>query len=135
MAKIIEASSLSPDQIVIISFHADAVAASKKRLPDVRAHWLSGYEEQEDGRVTPTKEEVAATIRRIGADGFGSKAEPKYFDVAFIQYLRDSGYREFHVWTVNDPEVARYYQRLGVWSITTNRPAWLRKRLGLAERR
>ena len=129
MAQLIESSSLAPEQIVIISFHADAIAASKKRLPDLKAHWLSGYEEQEDGRLTPTKEEVAATIQRIGADGFGSKAEPKHFDAAFIEHLRDSGCREFHVWTVNEPEVARFYQRLGAWSITTDRPGWLRTKL------
>ena len=129
MARILESSSLSPPQIVIISFHADAIEASKKRLPDLRAHWLSGYKEQEDGRLTPTKEEVAATIRRIGADGFGSKAEPEHFDAAFVEHLRDSGCREFHVWTVNEPEVAHYYQQLGAWSITTDRPGWLRARL------
>jgi glycerophosphoryl diester phosphodiesterase len=129
MAQLIESSSLSPDQIVIISFHADAIAAAKKRLPDIRAHWLSGYEEQQDGRLTPTKEEVAATIRRIGADGFGSKAEPKHFDAAFIEHLRDSGCREFHVWTVNEPPIARFYQQLGAWSITTDRPGWLREQL------
>ena len=129
MARIIEASSLLPEQIVIISFHADAIAASKKRLPGIRAHWLSGYEEQKDGRLTPTREEVAATIRRIGADGFGSKAEPRHFDAAFIEHLCDSGCREFHVWTVNEPEIARYYQQLGAWSITTDRPGWLRTQL------
>jgi glycerophosphoryl diester phosphodiesterase len=135
MAKVIEASSLSPEQIVLISFHADAIAACKKRLPGLRAHWLSGYEKQRDGRWTPSKEEVAETIRRIGADGYGSKAEPAYFDAAFIQYLRDSGCKEFHVWTVNDPHIARYYQRLGAWSITTDRPGWLRKRLEITEKR
>jgi glycerophosphoryl diester phosphodiesterase len=129
MAEIIETSSLSPDQIVLISFHADAIAASKRRLPYIRAHWLSGYEEQENGCLTPTKEEVAATIRRIGADGFGSKAEPAHFGRAFVEYLRCCGCCEFHVWTVNDPEVARYYQRLGAWSITTDRPGWLRQQL------
>jgi glycerophosphoryl diester phosphodiesterase len=129
MAQLIEASPLSPDEIVIISFHADAIAASKQRLPDIRAHWLSGYEEQADGRLTPTKEAVAATIRRIGADGFGSKAEPKHFDAAFIEYLRDSGCREFHVWTVNEPDLARHYRQLGAWSITTDRPGWLRTQL------
>ena len=129
MAKIIEASSLSPEQIVIISFHADAIAASKRRLPNIRAHWLSGYQKQENGCLKPTKEEVADTIRRIGADGFGSKAELTHFDAAFIRHLRCCGCCEFHVWTVNEPEVARYYQQLGAWSITTDQPGWLRHQL------
>jgi glycerophosphoryl diester phosphodiesterase len=130
MAKVIEASSLSSEQIVVISFHADAIEKCKERLPDLRAHWLTGYKEQPDGRLAPTKEAVAATIRRSGADGFGSQANPDHFDAAFATHLRDSGCREFHVWTVNEPDVARYYQKLGAWSITTDRPGWLREQLG-----
>ncbi len=129
MAQLIESSSLSPDQIVIISFHEDVIAASKKRLPNLRAHWLSAYEKQENGCLAPTAEEVVATIQRIGADGFGSEAVPEHFNEAFIDRLRESGCREFHVWTVNEPDIARFYQRLGAWSITTDRPAWLREKL------
>jgi glycerophosphoryl diester phosphodiesterase len=129
MAKAIESSSLAPEQIVIISFNADAIAECKRKLPHIRAHWLSGYEEQPDGHFIPTKEEVAATIRRIGADGFGSSANPKHFDAEFIRYLNENGCREFHVWTVNDPQIARLYQKLGAWSITTDRPGWLREQL------
>jgi glycerophosphoryl diester phosphodiesterase len=129
MARSIASSSLADEQIVIISFDADAIAASKRRLPQIRAHWLSGYEEQKDGGLTPTMDEVASTIQRIGADGFGSKAVPEHFDRKFVDHLRDSGCREFHVWTVNEPDVARYYEQLGTWSITTDRPGWLREQL------
>jgi glycerophosphoryl diester phosphodiesterase len=130
MAKVIERAPVAPDQIVIISFHVDAIAKTKQRLPAIRAHWLSGYEGPEEGPLKPTREEVAATIRRIGADGFGSKALPEHFDADFIEHLRDAGCHEFHVWTVNEPEIARVYQQLGAWSITTDRPGWLREQLG-----
>jgi glycerophosphoryl diester phosphodiesterase len=129
MTKIVSDSSLDDDQIVIISFDADSIAECKRRLPNIRAHWLSGYKEDDHGRLTPTREEVVATIRRIGADGFGSKAEPNHVNAEFIEYLSDAGIREFHVWTVNEPHVARFYQRLGAWSITTDRPGWLRDEL------
>lgn len=129
MARLIEDSSLAPEQIILISFSAEVIEKSKKRLPNLRAHWLSQYEQEANGRFKPTAEEVAATIHRIGADGFGSKAQPEYFDDSFIERLRAAGCHEFHVWTVNDPDVARYYQRLGAWSITTDRPGWLREQL------
>jgi glycerophosphoryl diester phosphodiesterase len=34
-----------------------------------------------------------------------------------------------HVWTVDDPEVALRFTRLGTVSVTTNRPEWLRREL------
>ncbi len=129
MAKAIESSSLEPEQIVIISFHADAIAECKKQMPHIKALWLCGYEKQKDGHFTPEVEEVAATLKRIRADGFNSEAQPEHFDEAFIKRLRKLGCSEFSVWTVDDPKVADYYARLGAWSITTNRPGWLRKQL------
>jgi len=129
MVKLIEASSLSPGQIVIISFHADAIAECKKQLPHIKAHWLSRFKKKEgDDFVPPTIDEVIATLRRSKADGLGAEAIPDYVDAAFLTKLRDSGY-EFHVWTVDDPEVARFYQKLGTLGITTNRPGYIREQL------
>jgi len=65
----------------------------------------------------------------VGAAGFGSLASPEHFDAAFVEQLRVVGIDEFHVWTVDDPEVARFYAELGAWGITTNRPALIRKEL------
>lgn len=129
MAKTIEASSLDPKQIVVISFHADAIAESKKRLPHIKALWLCGYKKHEDGHFEPGVEEVAATLQRTRADGLNSEALPEHFDDAFIRQLREKGCTEFSVWTVDDPQVAKYYQKLGAWAITTNRPGWLRQQL------
>jgi glycerophosphoryl diester phosphodiesterase len=129
MAKAIEASPLEPEQIVIISFHADAIAECKKQLPHLKALWLCGYKEQKDGSFTPGVEEVAATLKRIHADGFNSEARAEHFDEAFINRLRELGCSEFSVWTVDDPKDAEYYARLGAWAITTNRPGWLREKL------
>lgn len=129
MAKIIEASPLAPEQIVVISFHADAIAQSKKLLPHVKALWLSGFKKQKDGKFKPDVEEVAATLTRIHADGFNCEAQPEHFDKAFIDRLAELGCDEFSIWTVDDPKVAKFYQDLGAWAITTNRPGWLREQL------
>jgi glycerophosphoryl diester phosphodiesterase len=126
MAKVIEASKLSPEQIVIISFHAEAIAECKKRLSHLKALWICRYEEQKQGGWAPGVEEVAATLKRIRADGFDSQANLEHFDETFIERLRALGCDEFSVWTVDDAKVARYYAKLGAWSITTNRPGWLR---------
>lgn len=133
MAKIIAASSLSPEQIRIISFHEDAVAESKKQLPRLKAYWLCGFKKKKGENAPPTVDEVIATLKRIGADGLDAQAVPKRVNEAFIKRLREAGYDEFHVWTVDDPKVARFYRDLGVASITTNRPGWLREQLDARE--
>jgi glycerophosphoryl diester phosphodiesterase len=133
MAKVIASSSLSLEQMVIISFHEDAVAECKKQLPQLKAYWLCKYEEQEAGGWTPGVDEVIARLKRSRADALSSKAVPEHFNEAFIKRLRDEGYDEFHVWTVDDPKVARFYRDLGAASITTNRPGWLREQVGKAE--
>ena len=121
---------LAPEQIIIIAFDAETVAECKRRLPKIKAHWLVRYEQdKETGAWTPTRETVEATLRRIKADGLGSKAEPTHVDAEFLQELCDAGLCEWHVWTIDDPNVARFYQKLGAFGITTNRPGWLREQL------
>jgi glycerophosphoryl diester phosphodiesterase len=129
MAKVIERSNLAPDQITIISFHEQAVAASKKRLPHLKAYWLCGFKKKKGAKPPPTVDEVIATLRRTGADALDAEAVPKRVNEAFVKRLRAAGYDELHVWTVDDPKIAHYYRKLGVSSITTNRPAFLREQL------
>jgi glycerophosphoryl diester phosphodiesterase len=129
MAKVIAASHVSPDQIVIISFHADALAASKKALPHLKTLWLAGMQKKKDGTPPPTAEEVAATLKRIHADGLDAEAAPDYFNASYLKRLNELGCKEFSVWTVDDPKVAKFYADLGAWSVTTNRPGWLREQL------
>jgi glycerophosphoryl diester phosphodiesterase len=113
----------------VISFHADAIAECKAELPQFKALWLCGMKKKKDGTPPLTAEQVAATLKRTGADGLDAEAVADYFDRAYIERLRQLGCREFHVWTIDDPKTAAYYASLGVASITTNRPAWLRKQM------
>jgi glycerophosphoryl diester phosphodiesterase len=129
IAKILAASKLSPAQVVVISFHAEAIAECTKQLPQFKALWLCGMKKKKDGTPPPTAEQVAATLARIGADGLDAEGVPEYFDAAFIERLRQLGCREFHVWTIDDPQIASFYARLGAASITTNRPGWLREEM------
>lgn len=129
LERALAASCLRPDQIVIISFNAATIEACEKQMPHLRSHWLTSYDEQEDGSWKPTAREVAQTIERIGADGLGSRALLKVVDPMFIEQYRAAGEDEFHVWTVNKLDAARRYQQMGAWSITTDRPGWLRKQL------
>jgi len=65
-----------------------------------------------------------------GVPTMGGYADKIVVNEDFVKRLRDQKL-DFHVWTVNDPDDARYFQQLGVDSITTNRPAFLRAELNL----
>lgn len=129
IAKIIAKSTVASDQIVFISFHAEAIAAAKKEMPHIKALWLCGFEKGKKGELPPSAEKVAATIKRIHADGLDAQAVPDYVNAEFIEKLKKLGVNEFSVWTVDDPAMAKFYSDLGAWSITTNRPGWLREQL------
>ena len=68
------------------------------------------------------------TAQRIGADGLDVEGDPAIVGEAFITAVHGAGL-SLHVWTVDDPVVARYFHALGVNSITTNRPKELRAAL------
>jgi len=125
-------TDLEDDQILIICFNEKTVAECKKLLPNLKCHWLTGYKQEEKtGEWKPSLAEVIATLQRSHADGLGTQGERKHVDAEFLEDLCDEGHCEFHVWTIDDPKVARYYQKLKPWGITTNRPGFIREQLKL----
>ena len=130
LKKVLARSSLKPDQVVIISFKRDVLAECEKHMPQFATHWLAKQKKHPvSGQWGPIAEEVIQVAKELRIDGFGSQANPKIFDAAYIARLRKSGVTAFHVWTVDDVETARFYQSAGAFSITTNRPDQLRKGL------
>lgn len=128
LKRVIDASGVPLDRLRVISFNADVIAASKQAMPALRAYWLTSYKADDAGVKKPTLDEVLATLARTRADGLDTKADLDVLTESFVSALRERGY-EFHAWTVNDPDVARRLIELGVDSITTDRPAWLREQL------
>jgi len=123
------ASSLKSEQIVIISFNADVITQSRESMPQYRANWLTSYRKNTLGtRWKPSLIDVLATLKRTGATGIGSNGNLKVVNQTFAEAIRLSGL-EFHVWTVNSIDHARQFRSLGVDSITTDRPAFIRKTL------
>lgn len=132
LERALQVSTAPLKDLIVISFNADVIAKCEQRMPDLKSYWLTSYKEPEEapsGVWSPVADEVAATIERIQADGLGSKALPEHFDEQFVTRLRDQGIDDFHVWTVDDPKIGALYKRLGAWSITTNRPGYLRRQL------
>jgi glycerophosphoryl diester phosphodiesterase len=120
-------SGLKPDQVVIISFSREVVAAVKKAAPEYRSLWLVGGGRDKAKGRTPTLDEVIAEAKALSADGLDlSAAWP--IDVEFVAKVKKEGLGLW-VWTVDDPAHAQRLKDAGVDGITTNRPGWLRERL------
>jgi glycerophosphoryl diester phosphodiesterase len=130
LADMLTHAPLAAGEIVLMSFDAEVVWACKDRMPQCKCLWLTEYHQQAGGAWRPTVDEVTATIRRAGADGLGTENRLELVNDQFVSRLRAAGIEEVHVWTVDEAQQAKEYQRLGVTSIITNRPAQLRSELG-----
>ncbi|KAA5539430.1 glycerophosphodiester phosphodiesterase [Roseiconus nitratireducens] len=118
------------DRLIFISFKADTIAACKRAFPNMRAHWLTSFKQHAvTGEWQPTASEIARTVKECHADGVGMKGNREVIDREFIERLRHEGCGEFHVWTVDSPDDARYFKQLGAAAITTNRPQYIRETL------
>lgn len=110
-------------QLLIISFDEETVMACKKLMPSTKVHWLTSFDNKKNGAVyEPTAPQIAATVRRLGADGVGMKADRAVVDAEFVKQLTEGGCSEFHLWTVDEIDDAEFFQGLGAQGITTNRP-------------
>lgn len=103
--------------VLFISFHAEVCAALKKRLPRYKVLWLSETRNARGAAVSPT--DVAATLRRIGADGVDMHFDPAIHDEAYIRAVHDAGF-EFHAWVVNHPMKPLLAFCRGADSVTTD---------------
>lgn len=127
LKKVVANSPLDVEQMVVIAFDKATVREVKKRLPELKTHWLTGYDSETE---SDSYDRITETLRWCRADGLGSEAKRDCFNEGLVRQLEGGGFKEFHVWTVDDPKDAKYYASLGAYGITTNRPAYIRKHLG-----
>lgn len=127
----LRASKLKPEQIVVITFKDAVIPAIKQAMPEVQAMLLYGFKKDDAGKVTESPDAILARAKSLGADGVDLAFGPKVFDVItpeFVAKARAMGL-SFHVWTIDDAEIARRAIGLRVDSITTNRAGKLRAEL------
>lgn len=123
----LEEGTLPLEQLTVIAFDAKVVAEVKKAMPQLKAFWLTSFKQDKaTGAWSPSLNSVLETLAECQADGLDCQANLEVLDKEFVEQLRKGGY-EFHTWTVNDLSVAKKLKDLGVDSITTDRPGWLRQ--------
>ncbi len=127
MVAAIRKVGLTAKQTAIISFKYDSLVATKKALPDYEAYWLLGKPSTEPNKKSPTLDEILRDSRTAKLDGLDLN-HGWSLDAAAVKKIRAAGL-SLHVWTVDDVAIAKQWTALGVDSITTNRPGWLREQL------
>lgn len=127
----IRASTLKPEQIVMITFHDEVIPALKAAMPELQAYLLYEFKRDEQGGYTQTADELIERAKKLGADGLDLGMYPKSIDAVtpeLIAKAKAAGL-SFHAWTIDDVNIARRAIELGAASITTNRPGKLRAEL------
>lgn len=126
---VLKQSGLKPEQMAIISFNDQVIAETVRQLPEIKSYWLAGFKQNSTSKTyEPSVDAVLETLARIKPQGLDVQANRDVVDAAFVKRLRDRKL-EFHVWTVNNPDDAKHFRQLGVDSITTDRPRFLRDAL------
>ena len=119
--KIVEASGIPDEQIVVIAFNENMIKEAKRQMPRYRTLWLNNLI-RDYGIVTP--EELLAKLRELGVDGVDAWCHPQ-IDADLVKAVHDFG-MYFAVWTVDNPDQAAYLISLGVDAVTSNRAALLK---------
>lgn len=132
LKRVLVATGGNERNITIISFNYDSLVEMRKQLPALKTLWLVGHPTP-NAKPAPTAKSPPSVVEMIRA---AKSAKLTGLDLqhtwpltpADVKAIRDTGL-ELHVWTVNDVAVAKHWRDLGVASITTDRPAWLREQL------
>lgn len=117
-------------QAMLIAFDFATIQAAKRRFPERPAYWLYGFSQREaerDGIGSPG--DLVARTTRAGLDGLDVRHTGPWVP-ELVEALGAVGKR-LYVYTVNDALEARVLRNLGVAGITTDRPGYLRRALGL----
>jgi glycerophosphoryl diester phosphodiesterase len=122
LVKVLERLNRAAEEIIVMSFNIDTVRVAKSVLPEHETLWLVG---QEQG--APTIDEMIRQAKAVGARGLNLQASPNVNALA-VQRIHDAGLA-CHVWTIDDPALARKMIAIGVDGVTTNRAAWMGEQL------
>jgi glycerophosphoryl diester phosphodiesterase len=81
------------------------------------------------GGWSPSAEKLIAETKAVGLDGLDvSRKGP--VDARFVRKIHAAGLK-LYIWTVDSATKARELTAAGVDGVTTNKPQWLRARMGV----
>jgi glycerophosphoryl diester phosphodiesterase len=99
----------------------------KRALPDLEVCWIAEFKRTMLG-WSPPAEKLIMQAREAGLDGLDVSGKGP-MNATFARKVHDVGLK-LYIWTVDSPAQAKRLIAAGVDGITTNKPGWLRARLG-----
>ena len=114
------------DKITIISFFPEVIRSVKKHNPKLKCNLLIAFDYK---RIEVN--EILDSVLSIDANGVGAQNHDR-LNEELIGSLKEIG-KSTHVWTVDSNKESDRYLKLGINSITTNKPLFLRKHLKLLQ--
>lgn len=136
LERVLKEAKADEKKVTIISFNYDALKEVRKRLPQYQTQYLVGYKAPDaknppspKAKKQPTLDEVIDQAKAANLTGLDLQ-HTWPLTAADVKKIKDAGL-QLHVWTVDDPAIARHWIDLGVLSVTTNRPGFLREQLKL----
>lgn len=122
-------SGLKRGQVVPIGFSLETMRRLKASLPELKTCWIVEFKRTWRGGWSPSVEKLIAETKAAGLDGLDvSRKGP--VDVRFVRKVHAAGLK-LYIWTVDSPGKAKELTAAGVDGITTNKPQWLRDRMGV----
>ena len=127
LARVLTETNFPNEQTVIISFHDEALVATRQLLPNVAHFLLADYKRDAATGAFP---ELAPLVQKAKAAGFqGLNLNHQWpMDAKVVGEMRAQGLTTL-VWTVNELEIAKRWATAGAEGITTDRPGWLKEQL------
>ena len=113
-------TTATPQNALFISGNVGTCRALKERIPEYKVYYVT-YIRTEWGDTAPllSHEEIFERVKASRADGVDCYFDPDYVTGDFVKMFADAGLG-FHVWTVDDLDLALEAFRRGAKTVTTN---------------
>jgi glycerophosphoryl diester phosphodiesterase len=131
--RVLKEAGADEKKVTVISFNYDALKEVRKQMPQFQTQYLVSYKKPDAKKAPktpqPTIDEVIEQAKAAKLTGLDLQ-HTWPLTAADVKKIKDAGL-QLHVWTVDDPAIAKHWIELGAASITTNRPGYLREQLKL----
>jgi glycerophosphoryl diester phosphodiesterase len=122
--RLVDASG-KKENIIIIGFEFDTMKDAKKLMPEIPVYWLLGTKKNPITKQ-PLRHKLEWVKQAKDAGFEGVDVQFTGLDLRFTKAVRAAGL-DLAVWTVDEVKDMRRMIKLGVDSITTNKPLYLQR--------